>query len=168
MNSKPPNAPTESAVIVLLEETSNSLVLTQRNFNLKHHPGEICFPGGQWQEGDANFWSTALRELQEELGVDASRVQPVKQLQLEKTLNGWVIHPWLASIMTIDPLIINAEEVVKVITLPMREVRLSSNYKDITIERYGKVVTTCQFTASKDVVWGATARIMKQLVNLVL
>lgn len=99
-----PNPTTlESAVIVLLEQATRSLVLTQRSANLRDHPGEVCFPGGRWQPGDSDFYATALRELEEELGIEASRVIPIQELQLEQTHNGSTIHPWLASIATLEP-----------------------------------------------------------------
>lgn len=163
MSFNPPNLSNESAVIVLIEETSDSLILTQRSLNLRDHPGEICFPGGRWQEGDATFWDTALRELQEELGVDATRVQLIKELQREQTHNGSVIYPWLASITTIEPCIPSVHEVAMVFMLPMCKVKVLANYRDSVIERYGMAVKTCQFTASDYFIWGATARIMRQL-----
>ncbi len=163
MSLNPPEALKESAVIVLLEETSDSLILTQRSPNLRDHPGEVCFPGGRWNEGDATLWMTALRELQEELGIDSARVRLVKELQRDQTHNGTIIHPWLASIATLEPYTANIDEVASVFKLPLIEVRAPANYKDIVVERYGWVVNTCQFIASNYFVWGATARIMRQL-----
>ena len=155
----------EAAVIVLIEESTDTLVLTQRSIHLRDHPGEICFPGGRWQAGDIDLWATALRELQEELGIDAHRVGFIKKLQLEQTHSGSYIQPWLASIATIQPYKANRHEDAAVFTLPMRDVTVIGNYKNIVVERYGRQVETCQFTASNYFVWGATARIMKQLVS---
>ncbi len=163
LSSTTSNLSKESAVIVLLEQATNSLVLTQRSANLRDHPGEVCFPGGRWQAGDADFWLTALRELKEELGVDSQRVTPIQELQREKTLNGSTIHPWLATISMLEPYTVNQREVAAVFTLPMREVRVITNYKEVVVERYGRIVKSCQFTASDYFIWGATARIMKQL-----
>lgn len=153
----------ESAVIVLLDKSSDSLVLTQRSLNLRDHPGEICFPGGRKEENDIDHWATALRELEEELGIGATRVVLVKKLNIETTLNGSIIYPWLATITNVKPYTPNASEVAGVITIPMSDVKIRKNYKSIFLERYGKRVETCQFTATHHFVWGATARIMKQL-----
>lgn len=153
----------KAAVIVLIEETTHSLVLTQRSVHLRDHPGEICFPGGHWQISDIDLWETALRELREELGIDAQRVSLIKPLQLECTLKGAVIQPWLATIAILQPYAANAHEVESVITLPMREVTAITNYKEMIVERDGMHVETCQFTATSHFIWGATARIMKQL-----
>ena len=155
----------ESAVVVMHEQATDSLILTRRTAHLREHPGEICFPGGRWEEGDQDLWATALRELHEELGIEAARLQLVKKLELEKTLHGSIIHPWLTSIATLEPCTANAYEVAEVLKLPMQAVNNIGNYEDIVIDRSGKRVTTCQFMASHYSVWGATARIMKQLCH---
>ncbi|MGL5742831.1 MAG: NUDIX hydrolase [Legionella sp.] len=154
-----------SAVIVLHERLSDSLILTQRSDQLRAHPGEICFPGGTWEDGDANYYATALRELHEEIGVAAERVTLIKELKTQTTSLGSIIHPWLAHIESINPYHLNAEEVVRLIAIPMSLVRDAKNYRDFYVERGGRRFKTCEFTANKEWVWGATARIMKQLVQ---
>lgn len=156
----------QSAVVVLLDETMTSLVLTQRSHDLRDHPGEICFPGGRWEGGDTDLWMTALRELREELGIDASRIQRIKKLKLEQTLRGSIIQPWFASIATIEPYVINYEEVASIVTVPLSDVQTISNYKDITVTNGGRTAKSCQFTGSSHGIWGATARIMKQLCEI--
>ena len=153
----------EFAVAVIIEEATDSLVLTQRSPHLRDHPGEVCFPGGGWEVGDTDLWATALRELHEEIGVDSTRVRYIKKLDPEQTHSGSVIQPWLASILTLQPYTANVEEVAAVFTLPMCEVNRISNYRNIVINRHGKFITSCQFTGSHYFVWGATARIMKKL-----
>jgi 8-oxo-dGTP pyrophosphatase MutT (NUDIX family) len=154
----------KSAVIVMHEQVTDSLILTRRTDHLREHPGEICFPGGRWESGDMDLWATALRELHEELGVAADRVELVKELEPEQTLGGSIIHPWLATISTLEPYALNNYEVAEVIMLPMHAVRTIGNYENMVINRAGESITTCQFTASSYFVWGATARIMKQLL----
>lgn len=152
-----------SAVIVMYDESTDSLILTQRSTDLRDHPGEICFPGGSWQVGDADLWVTALRELFEELGIDASRINLVKKLTPEKTLKGSIIQPWLTTISSLQPYTANVREVAAVLALPMHQVMMIDNYKDFVIKRQDIEITSCQFTGSSYFVWGATARIMKQL-----
>ncbi|MCP0912864.1 MULTISPECIES: NUDIX hydrolase [Legionella] len=153
-----------ASVIVLQDEAAASLVLTKRSANLRMHPGEICFPGGLWEPQDQNLWITALRELQEELGIAASRVRLLKELPLERTLSGTAIHPWLGSISALEPYLINENEVSEVIFLPIQDVLNPKNYQEIEIARFGQRLTCCQYTASSEhFIWGATARIMKQL-----
>lgn len=153
----------ESAVMVLIEEQSNRLILTRRTDTLRHHPGEICFPGGMRHDEDANLYATALRELQEELGIRSERVKLIQQMRSEMTLTGYVIQPWLASVTLLNPYSAQAAEVAEVFTLPMEEVLKRRNYYPIEVLRNGKRLVTLQFKTSQCKVWGATARIMRQL-----
>ncbi len=157
----------EGAVIVLRELSSDSLILTKRGTTMRYHPGEVCFPGGSWQEGDKDFYATALRELHEELGIQSSRVKLEKALDPEQTLGGYIIYPCLANIKKLIPYQLESHEVAEVFLLPMVEVINPSNYKEIKFERSGVSVKTYQFTASEFYVWGATARIMRQLVHII-
>lgn len=156
----------ESAVIVLHELASDSLILTQRSASLKNHPGEICFPGGQWQKGDEDFYATALRELQEELGIVPGRVHLQGAMKTERTLTGYIIYPWLASIENLLPYQANEAEVMEVFKLPMNEVVELANYEEIVVNRLGLNIKSYQYKASGHFVWGATARIMMQLVAM--
>lgn len=153
-----------SAVMVLYERDSNSLVLTKRSEHLRAHPGEICFPGGTWEAGDANLYATALRELHEELGIASERVTLIKELTTQNTLLGSIIHPWYASIESIQPYYLNSDEVTRLILLPMDLVRAAKNYKEIQVQRGGFQFKSCEFIFNGDWIWGATAKIMKQLV----
>lgn len=152
-----------SAVLVLHDLSADSLILTKRSEQLRHHPGEICFPGGVWEIGDDNLYSTALREVYEELGIPANRITLIKELQVERTLLGTVIHPWLASIQSIKPNQLNIHEVDRLISIPMSLVENPQNYKELVVEKYGLHIKSCKFIANEELVWGATARIMKQL-----
>lgn len=157
------NGQQEAAVMVIHELKTDSLILTQRTSSLREHPGEICFPGGRWQPEDENLYATALRELQEELGIDSSRVKMQKAMQREETISCFIIHPWLAAINSLSPYQLNPAEVFAVLRLPMEEVRKITNYRDTFINSLGENILTCQYTASSHFIWGATARIMKQL-----
>lgn len=156
---------TPAAVLVLHERSSDSLILTKRSEHLRAHPGEVCFPGGAWEEEDANLYVTALRELGEELGITADRITLIKELKIQKTLLGSIIHPWFASIESINPYQLNSDEVTRIITIPMHLVQSPENYKDIFVECNGYRFKSCEFIFKEDWVWGATARIMKQLIQ---
>ncbi|RUR12808.1 CoA pyrophosphatase [Legionella sp. km772] len=156
---------THAGVIVLHEHSTDCLILTKRSEHLRRHPGEVCFPGGVWEEGDENFYATALRELREELGIDSSRVSLIKELTREQTLLGSVIHPWLAAIDSIVPFHINDSEVASLISLPLAVVKNPKNYQEILVERSGFKFKSWQFIGHSEFIWGATARIMRQLID---
>lgn len=154
-----------SAVIVLYESASDSIILTKRTEHLSHHPGEICFPGGGWEKTDKDLYATALRELHEELGIESSRVSLVEQLLPEETLLGAIIHPWLATISSIIPFHANEFEVSSLIYVPMLKVKDPKNYQEFLVERNGLQFTSLKFIGHDEFIWGATARIMRQLLR---
>ncbi|MFC3907633.1 NUDIX hydrolase [Legionella dresdenensis] len=156
----------DASVIVLHVLESDSILLTERTGHLKDHPGEICFPGGQWQQSDESLYQTALRELHEELGIDCARVILKQQLNTEITLTGFTIYPWLAALETLEPYQINHDEVNELILLPCDQVCNPHNYQKVFVEKNGYRLSSCQFTPHPKFIWGATARIMKQLGDL--
>jgi 8-oxo-dGTP pyrophosphatase MutT (NUDIX family) len=155
----------ESAVMVLHELSTDSLILTRRNDQLRHHPGEISFPGGVREKQDHSLYDTALRELYEELNIDKDRLVPVKALEVERTLNGILIYPWLATIDAIEPYSMNIQEVTAIVSVPITLVKQANNYRDISVERHGLHFKSCEFIPYEGIIWGATARIMKQLID---
>lgn len=151
-----------AAVIVLFEEKSKSLLLTIRNPFLRSHPGEICFPGGGWQEEDRSLQDTGLRELHEELGITADRVRLICPMEKEHTLTGYIIHPWFASVNSIEPFTLNAAEVSELFMLPIDQICIQANYQEIEFKKGGLTFKTIRFLHESKFVWGATARIMHQ------
>ncbi|KTD14708.1 NUDIX hydrolase [Legionella israelensis] len=154
---------TESAVIVLHEQSSDCLILTRRSMNLRIQPGHVCFPGGLRESKDENLYATALRELEEELGIQPSRVTFVCELEKDKTLFLAVVSPWLARIESIEPYEMNKDEVSELIKIPLERVINQKNYTERKMKKDGFVFSTLVFTASEHFIWGVTARIMKQL-----
>jgi 8-oxo-dGTP pyrophosphatase MutT (NUDIX family) len=152
-----------AAVLVIYHKADDCLVLTKRSEKLKSHPGEICFPGGLHEPNDESLYQTALRELEEELGIEPSRVTFVKELAHQLTLLGTIIHPWLVSIESIKPYSMNVEEVIKVISIPIESVFNPHNYEEFYVEQRGFRFKSCKFKCHDELVWGATAKIMQQL-----
>ncbi|KTD08172.1 NUDIX hydrolase [Legionella jamestowniensis] len=154
-----------ASVLVLHNLSNNSLILTRRSLTLRNHPGEICFPGGRWQEGDKDLLATAFRELQEELGIAPSRVKSPRLMMPESTLSGFFIYPWFATIDALEPYSVNSDEVLDVLNLPLQEAKKLEHYQEITVYKSGVEFKSCLYTASPHLVWGATARIMRQLCS---
>jgi 8-oxo-dGTP pyrophosphatase MutT (NUDIX family) len=158
-------SPHHAAVMVLYDRSSDSLILTKRSENLRAHPGEVCFPGGSWEESDQDLYATALRELQEEVGITADRVTLINELKIQQTLLGSIIHPWFGSIESVIPYQLNPNEVTRLISIPMPLVQSSKNYKNIIVKRGKFHFKSCEFVFDGDWVWGATAKIMMQLIK---
>lgn len=152
-----------SAVAVLHDLSSDCFILTKRSAHLRHHPGEVCFPGGYWEETDSSLYATALRELDEELNINSSRVTLIKPLERVGTLLGTPIYPWLGKIESLTPFNMNIEEVEKVLSIPVSLVRAAENYEEVTLRKGQYEFKSVRFVAHKELIWGATAKIMLQL-----
>jgi len=76
---------------------------------------------------------------------------------------GTIIHPWLVSIDSVRPYYQNSQEVTALIFIPMSLVINPQNYREVIVERDGLRFESCEFIPNDELVWGATARIMKQL-----
>ncbi|MDA3930389.1 MAG: CoA pyrophosphatase [Prolixibacteraceae bacterium] len=156
----------ESAVLILLYPENNKLYfcLTQRNSNLKHHPGQISFPGGRCENHDSNPSETALRETEEEIGVNSSTIKLLGQLSdVYVSVSNFNIHTFIGWVPKKPQFKLNASEVEKIITLPLHSIRKSQNHSTETINTSnGKMLVPC-YKIEDYVIWGATSMMIAEL-----
>jgi 8-oxo-dGTP pyrophosphatase MutT (NUDIX family) len=155
-----------AAVLVALYANGDELhvVLTKRRGDLKRHAGEISFPGGRQDPEDPDLRSTALREAEEEIGLPRSTVRVVGQLSPVSTfVTGYSIHPFVGLIDSpgrFDP---SPREVARVMEVSLTE--LSAGLTKTTLKRRGISFQTDAYLIGTDVIWGATARILAELLE---
>jgi len=147
-----------------------NVILTRRREDLRHHPGEISFPGGRREEGEHDLCATALREAEEEIGLPAHAVEIVGTLAPATTVaTGYVIHPFVGMIAPGRTWTLSANEVAEVIEVPVRELR--SGYARRRLIRHGLhrppriPIRTDTYLAGERLIWGATARILTDLLQ---
>jgi 8-oxo-dGTP pyrophosphatase MutT (NUDIX family) len=160
------DGPIQAAVLVPLfiaSETSEPhVVLTKRRADLRRHAGEISFPGGRRDAEDADLSATALREAEEEIGLNRSQPQLLGTLPTTSTFaTNYVIHPFVATIPAGTAWTLSAKEVDEVLELPLDEVRAAKTVTNI--ERRGITFQTDAYIVENNVIWGATARILQHL-----
>ena len=142
------------------------LVFTERRADLRRHAGEISFPGGRKDETDADFAATALREAHEEIGLDPSRVELGEELPTTGTfVTGYRIHPFVGRIphpgeLDLAP---NPAEVETVLTFSLEVLR--DGYAMRRLIRRGVPIHTPTYEVEKHLIWGATARILGDLLE---
>ena len=158
---------TPSAVLVIIHYHDHipHVFLTKRSSNLKSHKGEISFPGGRYVKSDGTLLATALRETEEEIGISFGPEQVEGCLRAVRTMTS---NHFIVPFLTIQDMLpkyrIATSEVEAVIDVPLIET-LKSIEPDT--EHYRLDRDSYKFTYDNNVIWGATARILKQLHDLI-
>ncbi|MGH2830264.1 MAG: NUDIX hydrolase [Actinomycetota bacterium] len=157
-----------AAVLLMLFEQGGepALVLTKRSDTVRHHKGEISFPGGMQDPVDADLLATAIRETVEELGVDAADVDVIGELnELHTYVTGFVIKPYVAYVRAREIYEHSVDEIAEVLRVPLR--RLTEVGHEAEWERQGFRFTTNVFEVDGHVIWGATGRILRDFLDVV-
>jgi len=150
---------------VLIAVWGDRLILTKRSSHLKHHPGQIALPGGKLDATDASLEAAALRESQEEVGLNPAQVTLLGRLPTHETVTGFSITPILGLVRDVFHPIPEAGEVDEVFTVPMSHVLTPANYR---IERRlwrGEWRRFYTVPYGPYYIWGATARILRGLAE---
>jgi 8-oxo-dGTP pyrophosphatase MutT (NUDIX family) len=157
---------TDAAVLVplYLADGQIHLVFTKRHDELRRHAGEISFPGGRRDEGESDLRATALREAQEEIGLDPDAVEIVGALQPTPTIaTGYAVYPFVGIIDAGSAWVPSAGEVAAVIELALGE--LIHGYGRRRLVRRGIPIRTDTYVVGDHLIWGATARILADLID---
>ncbi len=157
----------DAAVLVPIFGTEDrpGVVLTQRREDMRRHAGEISFPGGR-PEPDEGLLTTALREAEEEIALAPGEVDVLGVLPPVSTVvTGYMIHPFVGTIPAGLPFEPNPDEVAAVLLLDLDELRDGFGMRRLI--RRGVPVRTATYVVGDHLVWGATARILRSLFELV-
>lgn len=162
------NAPlVPAAVLVGVREGGQENVLfTRRHDRLAQHAGQVAFPGGSMDAGDADVVDTALRETEEEIGLPRAAVAPLGFLDGLDTISSFHITPVVARVSTdAPPLAPNADEVAEVFEVPLAFFLDPDNRRRYTMERRGQRRTMTEFHFNGYRIWGATALMLCNLLE---
>ncbi len=157
---------TNAAVLVPLYEHAGEIhaVFTRRRDDLRRHPGEISFPGGRPEAGDADLVGTALRETEEEIGLAPAAVKIVGALRPTPTIaTGYAIYPFVGVIEPGAQWTLSPDEVASVLELTLTDLR--AGYGRRRLLRRGLPIRTDTFVVADELIWGATARILQDLLE---
>ena len=160
-----------AAVLIPLfkEDGEHKVLFTQRTNRVETHKGQISFPGGAVDQEDGSLEETALREAYEEIGLKNKDVTVLGRLDDALTVvSSFIVHPFVGHIPYPYDFRINLQEVKRLIKVPLN-VFLSGNPKYIKdhAEIEGMTYHGTTYKYGGDVIWGATARIMENLVHIV-
>mgnify|MGYP001824294688 CR=1 FL=1 len=151
----------EAAVLVTLtDESDPQVLLGQRAGHLQHHPGEIAFPGGKREPGDASPWVTAKREALEEVGLPEDQIHPLGELRPMVTRTGFEVHPCVARIPLGLELTVDTREFDSAFYQPLAAFCDERLLQLHVAEVEGRELTVPHYRLDGRDVWGVTAAVL--------
>jgi 8-oxo-dGTP pyrophosphatase MutT (NUDIX family) len=157
---------TTAAVLVplYLQDGALHVVFTRRRDDLRRHPGEVSFPGGRADDEDADLLATALREAHEEIGLPRDAVTVVGALQPTPTIaTNYAVYPFVGLIEPGHVWVPSDGEVAEVLELSLSDLR--AGYGRRRLMRRGVPFRTDVYVVGDDLIWGATARMLHELID---
>ncbi len=168
-----PDGARQAAVLAALFQKNSEwhVVLIERNANDRdHHGGQISFPGGKYEPTDPSLLDTALREAEEEVGLSQKEVNVLGRLtDLYIPVSNFQVHPFVGYLTRPPAYCLQAEEVSAVLEVPLSAFcrQETSKTTDIRIAPQLTLKNVPYFDVNGKVLWGATAMILHELVDLV-
>ena len=164
-----PAAYKDAAVLipVVAHETGVTVVLTQRTAHLSAHAGQIAFPGGRIDPGDASAAAAALREAEEEIGLERGRVSIIGYLGPYLSRTGYRISPVLGRVAPPFSPVLNAAEVTETFEVPLAFLMNPANHMRAERTFYGRQRYFYEMPYEGRYIWGVTAGIIRQLYEQV-
>ena len=160
----------QAAVLVpLVDRGEPFLVFAKRTERVGHHKGQISFPGGIVSRADGSFLETALRECEEEIGLSREAVEPLGALDDSETVaTQFVITPFVGAVRSPVAWTPDGQEIERVIEVPFAALAAGAGFRVEHWERDGVTRPVYFWEYGGETIWGATARILKHYLELVV
>ena len=155
-----PLKPAAVLIPIIAREDALSVLLTRRSRQLRHHPGQISFPGGRQDAEDPDLATTALRETREELGIPSRSIRLLGVLPPHITVSHYRMVPYLGLLEPDYRLQPAVDEVEEAFELPLAPLLDPANYGSWIITRHQRPHPVYGITVHDRLIWGATARIL--------
>lgn len=143
------------------------ILFTRRTDQVGHHKGQISFPGGRQDKKDKDLLTTALREAREEMGIEEKDVRILGELDdICTATTDFCVSPFVALIPHPYPLKANRQEIEEVIEVPLSVLLDKGRFRQELYEKDGQPFRVYFYQLKDHTIWGATAKILKQLLDL--
>lgn len=152
---------------IVRREYGLKILFTRRADTLVHHPGQVSFPGGSMETGDADIVETALRETHEEVGIAPEHVSVIGYLRATPTISGYAVTPTIGVVETMPELALQSSEVASAFEVPLDFLLETSNYQRAYREYQGHRLPVVEVHYEEHRIWGATANMLFQFVNFI-
>ncbi len=161
-----PSIPAAVLIPLFYENSELMMLFTQRTYLVKHHRGQISFPGGVHDPDDDNLLATALRESQEEIGLAPQEVDVLGFLNATLTITGFQVYSFVGLVPYPYEFLLNDREVARLLAFPVRELLQPHRWRTGPHEWEGKHSTVYYCQMPQTTIWGATARILVDFLAL--
>lgn len=160
-----PSRPNRTAAVLVpvLDKPEPEILLTVRSELLLHHPGQVSFPGGSVDRTDRSAVSTALREAEEEIGLDFSQVSPLGFLDRLDTISDYRVLPVVGLVRSSFVWKPDLSEVSEVFTVPLELATNHREYSHREVVEGGKKFVISSLIWQGHMIWGITAAILLNL-----
>jgi 8-oxo-dGTP pyrophosphatase MutT (NUDIX family) len=158
--------PQAAVLVALTDEAEPRVLLGRRAMHLTFHPGEIAFAGGKRDISDISPWQTARREAMEEVGLPAELIRPLGELDPLLTRTGFEVHPCVARISSALDLVVDPAEFDSAFFAPLAAFANAGIFRLETMSDGRSERKVPHYQLGGDSVWGVTAAILVQLVNV--
>ncbi|MCK4242602.1 MAG: CoA pyrophosphatase [Dehalococcoidia bacterium] len=165
------DAPLSPAAVLLplyKKDGEYYILFTKRTEKVEYHKGQICFPGGGQDKRDKSLEDTALRETFEEIGVRPQDVEILGQLDNMGTVtSSFLITPFVGLIPYPYEFVVNKDEIEELVKVPISALLDKNNYREEVRLHQGRPYRGSFYHYQGKVIWGTTASILNQFLNLV-
>ena len=164
-----------AAVLIILKdlEKEPSLILTKRAANLRHHAGQVAFPGGMWESDDKSLTETALREASEEIGLSRESVEIIAMLPPASPWRRDIdVTPFVSTVVGDLDLTANPDEIEYIFDVPLKAFLDIDSYEFIEFSsdggQSGTEIKLPVLVYNKNKIWGFTLKVITDLIEQVM
>ncbi len=159
---------TPASVLIPLYEKDNItyLLFTKRTEKVRHHKGQICFPGGKFDIGDKDLETTALRETYEEIGIKEQDITILGKINNMVTITNFIVSPYVGSFSYPYDFKVSTDEIDEIIEVPLYHLLDKKNFREEIREINDIKYPIYYYYFNNYIIWGVTGKILFDFITI--